>query len=113
MLAIFFNDDSPVIELNHEIDISSIKEGISDIISLYRDSIRMYIGLNSNTRLSGTDCYKVDGVGRVEFKYDFGYDKEFCFTFLDDERVFQKILFSDAFMSRGVCLYRWWCKSIL
>lgn len=102
MLAIFFNDDSPVIELNHEIDISSIKEGISDIISLYRDSVRMYIGLNGNVQLSGTDCYKVDGVGRVEFKYDFGYDKQFCFTFLDDEHVFHKILFSDSFMSRGV-----------
>jgi hypothetical protein len=102
MLAIFFNDDSPVIELNHEIDISSIREGISDIISLYRDSVRMYIGLNGNVQLSGTDCYKVDGVGRVEFKYDFGYDKQFCFTFLDDEHLFHRILFSDAFMSRGV-----------
>lgn len=101
MLAIFFNDDSSVIDLSHDINISSIKEGISDIISLYRDSIRMYIGLNSNTRLSGTDCYKVDGVGRVEFKYDFGYDKEFCFTFLDDERVFQKIIVSDSYFSKG------------
>lgn len=55
MLAIFFNDDSPVIELNHEIDISSIKEGISDIISLYRDSVRMYIGLSGNVQLSGTE----------------------------------------------------------
>ena len=65
MLAIFFNDDSPVIDLSHDINISSIKECISDIISLYRDSIRMYIGLNGNVQLSGTDCYKVDGVGRV------------------------------------------------
>ena len=101
MLTIFFNDDSSVIDLSHDINISSIKEGISDIISLYRDSIRMYIGLNSNTRLSGTDCYKVGGVGRVEFKYDFGYDKEFCFTFLDDERVFQKIIVSDSYFSKG------------